>query len=568
MTSDNTRKGANKRRGMGNGQGPSAADRLAAIGSEYELWHDPAQVAYASVGRHSFKVHSKPFRSLLIHEYRKRYENKVPNAEAVAAAQNAIEGVAVFDGHVLVAHVRVAGHGGDVYLHLADAESTVIRIGPDGWAPCKNPPVKFKQPAGMHALSMPVHGGKIADLRPFLNLADETTFTLVVASIMGVFNPDGPFPPLVLLGEQGSAKSTTARVLKRLLDPAAAPIRSQPREGRDLMISAGNNWILAFDNLSSIPDWLSDAFCRIATGGGYATRELYSDDGEIIFDSKRPLILNAIEDIITRGDLLERSILLRHPHIPEEKRVPEKDFWSRFEVARPKLLGAVLDRVAGGLRMLKNVELVRSPRMADFARFAVACERGSGEGGFLAAYTENQSGAHEAALDDSPVTAVLLQFLDGKDGWDGTPTELFTALNGLVSRDDRPDGWPKRANSLTGKLRRLAPDLRRVHRIDVRDGRQPGGKRTRFVSITRLPETARETPSPSSQPSPPPETPVHHGDDHPTPDRPVTDPLPSREDPAERRKPKPKQTNRDAGDGRDDLFPDIIQGQDLSALYH
>src|SRR5262249_18508419 len=155
----------------------------------------------------------------------------------------------------------------------------------------------------------------------------------------------------------------------------------------------------------SLRDWLSDALCRLATGGGFSTRELYSDDGEVIFDAKRPAILNGIEDFVERNDLLERSLLIRHPPIKEENRRPGSEFWREFGGAHPKLLGAVLDRVSAGLRELPGVKLVKLPRMADFALFAVACERGSrelgpeGDGRFLCSYAENQSGAHEQALD-------------------------------------------------------------------------------------------------------------------------------------------------------------------------
>lgn len=187
--------------------------------------------------------------------------------------------------------------------------------------------------------------------------------------------------------------------------------------------------MLCFDNLSHLPGWLSDAFCRLATGGGFSTRELYTDDGEIIFDAKRPLAVNGIEDFITRADLLERSLLIRHPPIPEEKRQPESAFWAAFEDAHPKLLGAVLDRVSAGLRELTRVKLDKLPRMADFALFAVACERGSGEEPrFLTAYGDNQAGAHEQALDASPLPAAVLALMEDRERWEGTPAELHVEL--------------------------------------------------------------------------------------------------------------------------------------------
>lgn len=480
---------------------PAAADVLAGIGLAFDLWHDATQTAFATAGRHTHAVKSKSFRHLLVNEYRKR-TGKVPNGEALSNALATVEAAAVFEGPEHAAHVRVAARDGRVYLHLGDAESTVVEIDASGWRACPNAPVRFRKPAGMVALPVPQPGGRLTDLRAFLNVPDDNGFALVVAWLTGCFRPDGPFPLLVLLGEQGSAKTTTGRVVKKLIDPSAAAVRSEPREARDLMIQGRNGWALAFDNLSHLPAWLSDAFCRLATGGGFSTRELYTDDGEIIFDAKRPVSMNGIEDFVTRADLLERSLLIRHPPIPEEKRRPESEFWAAFDAAHPKLLGAVLDRVSAGLRELPRVKLDRLPRMADFALFAAACERGSGEGArFLSAYAENQAGAHEQALDGSPLPAALLALMEGRECWEGAPADLHAALAKFAPTPE-PKDWPKKPNALTNKLRRLAPNLRRVHGLHVEDGRESGGKsggkRSRFVRVTRLSAGGRETPSPSS----------------------------------------------------------------------
>jgi hypothetical protein len=212
-------------------------------------------------------------------------------------------------------------------------------------------------------------GGSLDDLRALLNLDDLDQFALIVGFLSAALYPGQPQPALVTNGEQGSGKTTVSRVLKTLLDPSAAPVRCEAKEVRDLMIAARNNHVLALDHLSHLKVWLSDALCRLATGGGFSTRELYSNDGEVIFDARRPTILNGIEDFVTRGDLLERAILLRLPAIPEEKRVPESEFWARFHALHPKALGALLDRVSGGLRELPGVTLARLPRMADFARW-------------------------------------------------------------------------------------------------------------------------------------------------------------------------------------------------------
>ncbi|WP_162671016.1 DUF3854 domain-containing protein [Gemmata massiliana] len=140
---------------------PSAADVLTGIGLEFELWHDPTQSAFASAGPHSHAVRSKGFRHLLVHTYRNR-TGKVPNAEALSAALAGIEAAALFDGPERTAHVRVAGHEGRVYLHLANDAGTVIEIDGDGWRACPAPPVRFRKPAGMLPYLCPNPGARWA----------------------------------------------------------------------------------------------------------------------------------------------------------------------------------------------------------------------------------------------------------------------------------------------------------------------------------------------------------------------------------------------------------------------
>jgi len=135
-----------------------------------------------------------------------------------------------------------------------------------------------------------------------------------------------------------------------------------------------NGHVLAYDNLSGLPSWLSDALCRLASGGSFAIRRLYTDCDEVLFQAARPAVLNGIEDVVSRSDLADRAIFLALEPIADERRRTERQLWREFEVVRPRILGALLDAAAHGLRRLPQVRLERSPRMADFALWATACE--------------------------------------------------------------------------------------------------------------------------------------------------------------------------------------------------
>jgi hypothetical protein len=200
--------------------------------------------------------------------------------------------------------------------------------------------------------------------------------------------------PLSCLGHRGrtrSAKTVLSKLLRALIDPSVAPVRALPRDERELFIAASNGHVLAFDNLSGLPTWLSDTLCRLTSGGAFSTRRLFTDQDEMLFAAARPIILNGIEEVITRPDLADRAILLMLAPIAERQRRPEIALWREFELARPHILGALLDAAAHGVRMLPHVRLRRLPRMADFALWVAACETAfRPEGAFEAAYSNNR----------------------------------------------------------------------------------------------------------------------------------------------------------------------------------
>jgi hypothetical protein len=194
-----------------------------------------------------------------------------------------LEGQALFSGQEQSVFTRLAGHEGKIYLDLANEQWQVVEIGPNGWCVVSKSPVKFRRAKGTLPIPTPIPGGSMDALRPFVNLASEADWHLYVAWLLAAFRPTGPYPVLCVHGEHGSAKTTLSRVARRLIDPNGAPLHSEPREICDIMIAATNGWIVVYNNLSRLPDWLSDALCRLSTGGGFSTRELYSDADEVLF---------------------------------------------------------------------------------------------------------------------------------------------------------------------------------------------------------------------------------------------------------------------------------------------
>jgi hypothetical protein len=453
------------------------------------LFHSPDGTAYAAVEVDSHlethAIRSVRFRDWILIRFL-RQRGRAPNSQLLNDALNTIRAIAVYHGPEMPVFVRVAEHEGDVYIDLGNENWDAVRVTREGYELVAHPSVAFVRKAGFARLPYPVDGGTVDDLRPFLNLATDGDFMLVAAWTAFSLSPWGPYPVLVLQGEQGSAKSTTVRVLRALVDPAVEPLRALPKNERDLAIAASNAWVLAFDNLSGIRDQLSDALCRLATGGGFATRMLYSDDEEIIFSSKRPIILNGIDDIATRGDLQERSLLVSLPSILEVERRDENTFWAEFEAVRPRIFGALLSGVSASLRNADDVHLERKPRMADFAVRATAMEDAFGwePGSFVEVYESNRQQASETLLANEPIADAIEKFLgDGQSVWSGTATELLEML-GFYAKDTvkRSRAWPGGPQALSRRLKRIAPALRTAG-IEYTEHEQ--GHRKRKVKVLR-----------------------------------------------------------------------------------
>jgi len=509
-----------------------------ALGTGMDLFHSPDRQPFATVSLGQFNatmsMRSHDF-ALLLRRLFYEHTGTGIGSQALADAVGNLEAKAIFDGTEHLVFVRVAqSPDGLIYLDLANEAWEAVEISPTGWRVISNPPVKFRRAPGMLALPHPALGGSLSALGPFVNVPDETAWRLAVAWLVAAARPRGPYPILVLQGEQGSAKSTLARVLRAVVDPNTAALRSEPREVRDLMIAATNGWVIALDNLSHLSVGLSDALCRLATGGGFATRVLYTDAEEVLFDAMRPTILNGIEEFATRGDLADRALILQLPSIPDEGRRPEDQFWQDFAAALPAILGGLLDAVSAALRNRPGVRLPRVQRMADFAYWVVAAEPALGwrPGSFLAAYDRNRTAATENTLDASPIASYVREL--AALGWEGTAAELLAELTSRGGEESRRQkGWPAGAQSLSNALRRLAPSLRAVG-VDVSFRREPGGVRRRLVTLSALGRNAVPLV---------PLVPLASG----------AEPAPSLLSPFSSRPGRPPSPPRDAWAGRDDL---------------
>ena len=463
----------------------SSGDRLLQWASDSSELFCDGESAFADVWidghRETLPVRSVGFRRWLRRLYKER-ARKGATQEAMRHAEENLDAQAAGAGQRRV-YLRVATYAGKLYVDLCDDAWRVVEVDSEGWRVLSDPPeVRFRRSKTARPLPGPARGGAregLGALRRFLNIGDGD-FVLCVAWLLASLRDTSPYPLLVLTGEQGSAKSTAARLLRSLVDPALPPSTGTPRSEQDAAIAARNRHVLVYDNLSGLQPWLSDMLCRISTGEGYATRALYTDDEEAVIEASRPVILTGIENPAVRGDLEDRSISIVLSRIADEDRRTEAELLAAFDETRSIIFGALLDGLAEGLRQCDNVRLEQLPRMADFCRWAVACEGAYWPPGtFQAAYGNAQAVGTEDVVEASPIGPALRRLLDESPCFDGTAAELLNRLNELQQEARSPRAWPSNGAEMGKHLTRLAPSLRKL-------GYTAERSKTKRVNLWRL----------------------------------------------------------------------------------
>lgn len=445
----------------------SQAQLIMELTEGMKFFHSPDEEAFVQLfinGHYeNWMVRSSNFKSLLAKLFYDRHK-KPPGSAALKDAMSVLEGKAVHAGDEKQIYIRVAETDGAIYLDLCNENWQVVKITEKGWEVVDHSPVIFKRSKSMSALPMPIRGGSIEQLRPFVNVKDTEDFMLVVAWLLSCLRDKYPFPILTIQGEQGSSKSTTTKVIRALVDPSTQPLLSFQDNERDIAIKANNTWVLAYDNLSGISAKISDVLCKLSTGGGFSTRKLHTDDEETIFNAMRPMILNGIDDIAKRPDLLDRALVLNLPTIEMNGRRTEKEFWEAFYCVQPYILGALCDATAGAMAQKGQVEITELPRMVDFSQWSAAVWQANNwdfiYGDFMQMYQGNRQLAIEQGIDSDPFAEAIIRFMEDKSKWTGTPTEVLSQLSPLVDYTvTYSKAWPA-ANKLRDRIRRVAPALR------------------------------------------------------------------------------------------------------------
>ena len=411
-------------------------------------------------------------------------EEKAPGNDSLNSAINVLKGKASQEGKQYTLYNRVAPALDGIWLDMADAKWRAIKITSEGWEIIDNPPILFRRYSHQQPLAQPASTlqGDIWKLLDYTTIPkeDDKTRLAFLCTCVSYLIPLIPHPAIVASGPQGSTKSWLFRWIKRLIDPSSIELLSLPRNDRELAQQLEHHWIVPYDNLTYLQDWVSDMLCRAVTGGGIAVRKLYSDDEDTILQFKRCILLNGINVAAQRGDLLDRSTLIGLTAMAPENRRTEEELIGAFENDLPKILAGFLNVLSEALRLYPTVKLDGYQRLADFSRYgcAIAQALGRTKEEFVNAYADKVKAQNEEALNADPVALALLKFCENEvkgkslvsiqgsaeaDCWKGQPSELHAKLSQCALQtgiDIKAKGWPKTPNALTRRINDVSPALK------------------------------------------------------------------------------------------------------------
>lgn len=470
---------------IGKGKTLSAAMLSIAENSGMTLFHDPMGVPYITVRDKGLRVY--PLQSEAAETWlKKKFYTAKGSPIATASFKEALDVLkakAVFDGPECKVHLRVARHDDGIVLNMADVEGKALIINSGGYEVTVNPPVFFCNSPMMAAIPAPEGSDEKVwqEFKQLLGLGNEN-FYRILAFIINAWKPDGPYLILLLEGEQGSGKSLLTHIIKTLVDPSPVSKLRMPKSEQDLMIQAKASHLMVFDNLSGLNGVLSDALCSLATGGGYSARKLYTDDEQKVFFECRPVILNGINGIATRPDLLDRSVSVKLPSMATKQRKVEADILRIFEEMRPRLIDQLCKIASCALRNFDEVIAPTSLRMADAAQWLVAAEPATGlpEGTLVAALEKSQTDIVVETMSSNSLAVALMKCVENAP-FEGTMGELYARLEAARSYHDR--SFPPTSAHLSRVLERLRPALMKTG-IAIEFG--PKTRKGKMVSVRLL----------------------------------------------------------------------------------
>ena len=352
---------------------------------------------------------------------------------------------------------RIAGNENEIYFFLSDDMWNTVVIAEDGWEIVQQTDYKFLKKANTKAQVFPKnHKSKQLDdlLRRFVNL-DKESYALFKIALIQYFFPNSSHYIAVISSEHGTGKSTITKLIRELIDPSVANVSFIPDNTEEIKNHLANNMVVAFDNTKHQKDIVSDILCSAVTGSSFTKRTLYTTADETILNVHNIVILNGINIVPNKSDLLERSILFELKKIPTDKRKTDKEFWDKFAKYKPYILGEIFSIISKALGIRKNLSLTKTHRMSDAYTdmVAIAMAMGYTEGEFSQIFYSNRKKLEKAYSEGNYFVSSIVEYMEERNNKpiENTMTHIYQLIKNSKKGDVR--FFPKSASSFSRKLK-------------------------------------------------------------------------------------------------------------------
>jgi len=400
---------------------------------------------------------------------------KFPTDHIMSGVKKELAFHAIEIGQIRSIATRVGHYQGDIYYDLG--KPGVIKISKKKIELVEDPEILFRTSPLTGSLPMPDFSAPNAAKRiiKYINVKDEDR-VLALSWVMSLFMPRGTYPIFAISGKQGSAKSTTLEMMKKILDPSEVPMISMPKTEEALFIASRSYKMMPIDNVSKIGSNMSDAMCLIASKGSYATRTHYTNTGLTVLEGHSLMSLNGIGMEISKPDLLSRTLMIEAPPL-DGKHVSTEQLLAGFNKDHPQILGSILQGVQVALKRYDKVTAHGTHRMADLINWSIAWAPffGFKEKLIEKRLLNNWKKGQQHGLAADRFSTPFIDFIKKQKKWKGTTTELLADLEKYAEAADLGvNFWPSSAVGL-GKRLAMYQDALKERGVLISYGRDKNG---------------------------------------------------------------------------------------------
>ncbi len=458
---------------------------IEAKGEDFQFFYTDTQECYAKVRSNgqirAFKLGSDKFYNLIKKIYYEKYD-KLPPKDFPKEFSGLLEFEILNEcipAERISISTRIAKYEDSIYYDLSNKKGEVVEITQNGYIVTENPPIIFNEFPHQLPQMIPQKEADVKDIYKIFKYIriDERFRTLFLAYLISCYIPEIPHPVNVVYGAQGSAKITTNRLIKSLIDPSKLTNLSLPANTQKFVETVFPHWWVSFDNVSNIRPSISDELCKAVTGASTQNRKLYTNDDMCLYTYNNCIAINGIPCVVEKPDLMDRSLLFELATIEQSERKTMNDILEEWGIDKPYILGAIFKILSNSIKMYaKGTRPENLLRLADFEVWGYCIGQALGEKGeeFSKQLRANRQIQNIQVINSNTVAMAVIEYIErylennSKDSdcikFEVSSTEFYEHVKKRAIDSDLIGlrGFPANVPNFVKALKRLSPVLEEI----------------------------------------------------------------------------------------------------------